>query len=110
MENQRTPEQALELIEFLVSKGKRVNSFENTFPRIHHSKGKTGTLRAHLDYIKGPDAVKTYTSRSNQNVVRRMELIKSLVDDFLATNPNSAGINEFKYQKFAVQAIEQIPF
>ena len=67
-------------------------------------------MKAHLDYIKGPDAVKVYTSQTNQNVVRRMELIKSLVDDFLTVNPNSGGINEFKYQKFAAQAIEQIPF
>ena len=110
MENQKTPEQALEMIEYLVSKGKRPDSFENAFPRIHHFKGNTGTLRAHLDYIKGPDAVKTYSSQTNQNVVRRMELIKSLVDDFLAANSDSEGINEFKYQKFAAQAVEQIPF
>jgi hypothetical protein len=110
VDNLRTPEEALELIEYLVSKGKRQHSFENVFPRIHHFKGRTGTMKAHLDYIKGPDAVKAYTSQTNQNVVRRMELIKSLVDDFLTANPNSDGINEFKYQKFAARAVEQIPF
>jgi hypothetical protein len=108
--NLRTPEEALELIEYLVSKGKRQHSFENVFPRIHHFKGRTGTMKTHLDYIKGPDAVKTYTSKTNQNVVRRMELIKSFVDEFLNANPNSEGINEYKYQKFVVKAVEQIPF
>lgn len=108
MENQRTPEQAIELIEYLVSEGKRPKSFESVFPRIHHLKG--GTMQAHLNYIKGPDAVKAYTSQTNQNVVKRMELIKSLVDEFLLANPNSDGINEFKYQKFAAQAVEQVPF
>lgn len=110
MNNLRTPEEALELIEYLVSKGKRQHSFENVFPRIHHFKGRTGTMKTHLDYIKGPDAVKTYTSKTNQNVVRRMELIKSFVDEFLNANPNSEGINEYKYQKFVVKAVEQIPF
>jgi hypothetical protein len=91
----RTPEEALELIEYLVLKGKRPNSFENVFPRIHHFKGRTGTLRVHLEYIKGPDAVKAYTSKTNQNVVRRMERIKSLVDDFFTANPNSDAISAY---------------
>ena len=110
MDKLRTPEEALELIEYLVSKGKRAKAFENVFPRIHHFKGKTGSLQAHLCYIKGPDAVKAYASKTNQRVVQRMVLIKSLVDEFLTANPNSEGINEFKYQKFAAQAVEHIPF
>ena len=109
MDKPRTPAHARKLIEYLVAKGKRPNSFENTFPRIHHFKGKSGSLKAHLEYIDGPDAVKTYSRQSNQNVVRRMELIKSYVDEFLETNPGWDVINEYKYQTFAAQAVEQIP-
>jgi hypothetical protein len=109
MERQRTPEEALMLIEYLVSKGKRPNSFENAFPHIHQFKGANGSLRAHINSINGPDAVKTYSRKTNQNVVRRMELVKSYVDEFLEANPGWAGINEFKYQNFAARAVEQIP-
>jgi len=110
MNNPKTPEDALELIEYLVSKGKRPNSFENAFPRIHHFKGNSGSLEAHLKYIQGPDAAKTYTRQTNQNIVRRMELIKSYVDEFLDNNPGWNEINEFKYQTFAERALEEIPF
>lgn len=110
MDTQRTPAQALELIEYLVSKGKRPNSFGNAFPLIHHFKGNGGSLEAHLNFIASPDAAKTYSRLTNQNVVRRLELIKSYVDDFLENNPGWNEINEFKYQVFAHQAIEQIPF
>jgi len=106
----RTPAEALELIEYLVSKGKRPNSFENTFPRIHHFKGDSGSLKAHLKYIDGAEAVKTYTRQSNQNIVRRLELIKSYTDEFLDTSPGWDSINEYKYQIFAAQAVEQVPF
>ena len=44
MDQPRTPAQALELIEYLVAKGKRPNSFENAFPYIHHFKGGNGSL------------------------------------------------------------------
>ncbi len=110
MDKPKTPEDALELIEYLVSKGKRPNSFENAFPRIHHFKGNSGNLAAHLKYIKSSDASKTYTRQTNQNIARRMELIKSYVDDFLENNPGWNEINEFKYQTFAEQAIDEIPF
>ena len=110
MDKQRTPADAMELIEYLVSKGKRPKSFENTFPRIHHFKGGSGSLQAHLKYVEGPDAGKTYSRRTNQNIVLRMELIKSYVDEFLETNPGWNAINEFKYQTFAARAIEKIPF
>ena len=110
MDNPKTPDDALQLIDYLVSKGKRPNSFENAFPRIHHFKGNSGSLEAHLKYIQGPDAVKTYSRQTNQNIVRRMELIKSYVDEFLESNPAWTGINEFKYQTFADRAVEQIPF
>ena len=60
--------------------------------------------------IPDTDAEKTYTRKTNQNIVRRLELIKSYVDEFLETNPGWGVINEFKYQTFAARAIEQIPF
>ena len=110
MDKSRTPEEALALIEYLVSKGKRPNSFENAFPRIHHFKGGSGSLQAHLKYIDGPDAAKTYSRPTNQNIVRRMELIKTYVDEFLASNPGWNEINEYKYQTFAIRAVEQVPF
>ena len=110
MDKSKTPAQALELIEYLVSKGKRPNSFENVFPRIHHFKGKSGSLKAHLEYIDGLDDEKTYCRQSNQNIVLRMELIKSYVEDFLETNPGWGTINEYKYQTFVAQAVEQVPF
>ena len=110
MDQPRTPAQALELIEYLVAKGKRPNSFENAFPHIHHFKGGNGSLKAHLSYINGPDAEKTYSRKTNQNIVCRLELIKSYVDEFLATNPGWDAINEFKYQAFALKAVEQVPF
>ena len=110
MDKSKTPAQALELIEYLVSKGKRPNSFENVFPRIHHFKGKSGSLKAHLEYIDGLDDEKTYTRQSNQNIVLRMELIKSYVEDFMETNPGWDTINEYKYQTFVAQAVEQVPF
>lgn len=110
MDNLRTPEEARHLIEYLVSKGKRINSFENAFPRIHHLNGLTGTLQHHLKYISGSNAVKNYSSQTNQNIVRRMEVIKLLVDDFLLAQPNSVGINEYKYHGFMDKAVEKIPF
>lgn len=110
MDRKRTPDEALELIEYLVAKGKRPNSFENAFPRIHHFKGNSGSLQAHLKYIADPDAMKTYSRQTNQNVVLRMELIKSYVDEFLENNPGWNEINEFKYQTFAEQAILEVPF
>jgi len=109
MNEPRTPEQALVLIEYLVSKGKRPKSFENAFTRIHHFKGASGTLQAYVKYISGPDAAKTYSRKTNQNIARRLELIKSYVDEFEETNPGWDGINEFKYQTFADRAVEQIP-
>jgi hypothetical protein len=110
MDNLRTPEQARHLIEYLVSKGKRLNSFENAFPRIHHSRNLTGTLHVHLKYINGPNSVKTYSSPTNQDIVRRMEIIKSLVDKFLITHPESLGISEYKYHALMDKAVEEIPF
>ena len=110
MDNLRTPEEARSLIDYLVSKGKRSNSFENAFPRIHHSKNLTGTLRVHLKYINGPNSAKTYSSQTNQDIVRRMEIIKSLVDDFLITHPETLGISEYKYHALMDKAVEIIPF
>ena len=110
MDNLRTPEEARYLIDYLVSKGKRSNSFENAFPRIHHSKSLAGTLLGHLKYIDRPNAVKSYSSQTNQNIVRRMEIIKLLVDDFLLATPNSIGINEYKYHALMDKAVEKIPF
>ncbi len=110
MDNLRTPEEARHLIDYLVSKGKRSNSFENAFPRIHHSRSLTGTLHVHLKYINGPNSVKYYSSPTNQNIVRRMEIIKSLVDDFLITNPESVGVSEYKYHSLMDKAVETIPF
>jgi hypothetical protein len=110
MDNLRTPEEARYLIDYLVSKGKRSNSFENAFPRIHHSKSLAGTLIGHLKYINGPNAVKSYSSQTNQNIVRRMEIIKSLVDDFLITHPESVRISEYKYHALMDKAVEEIPF
>ncbi len=110
MDNLRTPEEARNLIEYLVSKGKRSNSFANAFPRIHHSKSLTGTLHVHLKYINRPNAVKTYSSQTNQNIVHRMEIIKSLVDHFLITNPESVGVSEYKYHSLMDKAVEKIPF
>jgi len=109
MDKPRTPEEALALIEYLVSKGKRPKSFENAFPRISHFKGANGSLQAHIKLINGPDAVKVYSRKTNQNIVLRLELIKSYVDDFQEANPGWDGINEFKYQTFAARAIEEIP-
>ena len=109
MDKPRTPEEALALIEYLVAKGKRPKSFENAFPRIHHFKGASGNLQAHVKYISGADAGKTYSRKTNQNIVRRLELIKSYVDEFHETNPGWDGINEFKYQTFAARALEEIP-
>ena len=110
MDNLRTPEEARYLIDYLVSKGKRSNSFENAFPRIHHARSLTGTLRVHLKYINGPNSVKTYSSQTNQDIVRRMEIIKSLVDDFLITQPESVGVSEYKYHALMDKAVEKIPF
>jgi hypothetical protein len=110
MDNPTTPDRALELIDYLVAKGKRPNSFENAFPRIHHFKGGGGSLKAHLKYLNSPESAKTYTRPTNQNIVRRMELIKTYVDEFLESNPAWSGINEFKYQTFADRAVEKIPF
>ena len=110
MDKKRTPQEALQLIEYLVSKGKRPNSFENAFPRIHHFKGNNGSLQAHLKYIESADAEKTYARQNNQNVVARLELIKSYVDEFLENNPGWNEINEFKYQTFAENAIIEVPF
>jgi hypothetical protein len=110
MDKLRTPEEALELIEYLVSKGKRPNSFENAFSHLHHFKGASGSLPAHLKFIASPDAAKTYSRLTNQNIVRRLELIKSYVEEFLENNPGWNVINEFKYQVFAQKAVEQVPF
>lgn len=109
MSKYRTPEDALQLIDYLVSKGKRPNSFENAFPRIHHFKGNNGSLRAHRKYLESPEAEKTHLRQTNQNVVKRLELIKSFVDDFLTNNPGWKDINEFKYQTFAEKAIQSVP-
>ena len=110
MDNPRTPEKALALIEYLVSKGKRPNSFGNAFPRIQHFKGANASLQAHISSFSGPDAVKVCSRKTHQNMIGRLELLKSYVDEFEAANPNWNGINEFKYQTFAARAVEQIPF
>lgn len=110
MDKTRTPEEALELIDYLVSKGKRPNSFENAFPRIQQFKGVKGSLQAHISSLEGPDAEKACLRKNTQNVIGRMELVKSYVDEFQTANPNWVGINEFKYQAFADRAVEQIPF
>ena len=103
----RTPDCTLELINYLVSKGKKPDSFEYGFPYIHHFRG---SLKDHLKYITGPDAVSYFSSKTNQDVTRRLELIKTNVDEFLSTNPDSIGVSGIKYQRFAKQAVEQIPF
>ena len=83
------------LIEYLVSKGKRPDSFENVFPQIHHF---NGTMKPHINYITDPDAVEAYSGKTNQDVVSRMKLNKVYTDEFLAANPEANGINEFKYR------------
>lgn len=110
MDKPTTPEEALALIEYLVSKGKRPNSFENAFPRIQHFKGVKGNLQAHITSLSGPDAAKVFSRKTSQNIVGRLELVKLYVDEFEAANPNWNGINEFKYQTFAARAVEEIPF
>ena len=109
MSRNRSPEEALQLIDYLVSKGKRPNSFENAFPRIHHFKGNKGSLHAHRKYLESPEAEKTHSRQTNQNVVKRLELIKAFVDDFLDKNPGWKEINEFKYQTFAEKANLSVP-
>jgi hypothetical protein len=39
-----------------------------------------------------------------------MEIIKSLVDDFLVSHPESLGISEYKYHALMDKAVEKIPF
>ncbi len=97
------------MIEYLVIKWKRPNSFENAFPRIHHFKGGKGSLKAHLSYAGSTDVEKTFSRPTNQNIAKRLELIKTYVDDFLTNNPGWNEINEFKYQAFAERALEQVP-
>jgi hypothetical protein len=110
MDRLRTPAEAQAFNENLVSKGKRPNSFENAFPRIHHFKGGSGSLQAHIKFIGSPDADKTYSRQTNENVVLRLELIKSYVVEFLENNPGWNEINEFKYQTFAEMSVEKVPF
>lgn len=50
MSNPKTPEEALSLINYQISKGKRPDSFEYGFPYIHHFKG---SLKDHVKYING---------------------------------------------------------
>ena len=101
-------EEAIQLIDYLISKGKNPDSFSEAFPYIHHFK-KTGgdsSLEAFYRHCQARD--RDLESTTNINVVKRLRLIKEKTDAFLKSNPGST-VSSMKYQKYAVEALNEIP-
>ena len=103
-----TSELCLETIEYLRKAGKTDNSFSEAFPYIHHFK-KTGgdaTMESFIDYCK----VSEIKGQTNTNVCRRLLDLKQQVEEFITTIPDSPGISSIKYQNFAKNSVEKVPF
>ena len=100
--------EALEVIEYLVSKGKQEDSFEQSFPFIHHFKERGGdaSLKGFIEHCKRHEI----EGQTNINVYKRLLHLQKQVDEFLTDNPDSLGISSIKYQVFAKAAENDIPF
>jgi hypothetical protein len=98
---------ALEVIEYLVSKGKNEDSFENAFPYIHHlRKSGSGGLKGYIDHCKDHEIV----GDTNRNVYLRLLIMKSKVEELINSDPDFNGVTSIKFQRFAKYAVDEIPF
>jgi hypothetical protein len=100
-------EKALEVIEYLMSKGKNEESFEEAFPYIHHlRKTGSGSLKGYVDHCREHEIV----GDTNRNVYLRLLIIKSQVEDLIENDPEFTGVSSIKFQRFAKLAVDEIPF
>lgn len=99
--------QSLQIIDYLVSCGRKADSFEKSFPFIHHFHEKSGddSLNGFIKHCQNNEL----TVRTNLNVHLRLEHIKNQVEQFLAKNTDANGISSIKYQSFAKNSLKDIP-
>ena len=99
---------SLKVIEYLVGKGRQEDSFEQSFPYIHHfrERGGDASLKGFVAHCE-EHAIEGAT---NINVYKRLMHIREQVEKFLAENVESSGISSIKYQVFASGAVSDIPF
>jgi hypothetical protein len=100
--------ECIKIIDYLVSKGKKRNSFAEAFPYIHHFRGKIGddSLQGFYEYCQSCEIEKP----TNMNVYHRLLIIKRLTAEFIENNQSVTGVSSIKYQRFAKQSIDEVPF
>ena len=101
-------EEAVQIIDWLNSKGKRADSLSEAFPRIHHfnKSGGDATLESFYKYCK--ERERDLEGITNINVVKRLQIIKEKTESFLIDNPDKK-ISSIKFQAYAYEAIKIIP-
>jgi hypothetical protein len=97
----------LEVIEYLMSKGRNEDSFESVFPYIHHlRKSGSGGLKGYIDHCKDHEIV----GATNRNVYLRLLIMKSQVEELINNEPEFNGVSSIKFQRFAKYAVDEVPF
>lgn len=101
-------EECIALINELNELGRHPDAFAYAFPYIHHFKDRGGdaSLESFYEHCQKHEI----EGANNINVYRRLQIIQKKAKEFLAVNPDSAGISSIKYQRFATEAAEEIPF
>ena len=101
-------EESIEIIDYLVSKGKKPDWFSEAFPRIHHfyKSGGDPSLKGFYEHCKSRE--RDIESVTNINILKRLQIIKEKTEEFLKDNPEST-ISSIKFQKFAAEATDEIP-
>ena len=98
----------IEIIDYLVSVGKKSDSFTDAFPYIHHFH-HSGSGDASLDGFYSHCNNHELEGKTNINVLKRLEIIKVQVNLYLDENPGHK-ISSIKFQRFAKEAVKEVPF
>ena len=101
-------QKAKEIIDYLQSSGKKPDSFSNAFPYIHHFHNKKSGDSS-LEGFYSHCSLHELEGVTNLNVLKRLEIIKTKTELFLKDNPEQK-ISSIKYQRFAKEAVSEVPF
>ncbi|MDP6436252.1 MAG: hypothetical protein QF790_06910 [Gammaproteobacteria bacterium] len=101
-------EECIAIINGLKELGRHPDAFSYAFPYIHHFKERGGdaSLESFYEHCQKHEI----EGDNNLNVYRRLLLIQQKAKEFLELTPDSPGISSIKFQRFATEAAEEIPF
>lgn len=101
-------EHSIALMDYLISVGKNEEAFAESFPIIHHFResGGNASLKGFYEHCQNHEIAEM----TNMNVYRRLQSIERQTREFLLENPDHPGISFIKFQRYAKNAVADIPF